>query len=94
MNSIVKFYKENPDELNKFLSYFFENKFNLNNVTSWEKIYANPTEIADIVAAFVDNKENYLNTNLWISLDTGVFINIKEDNYNAFIKYIFERYPY
>ena len=50
--------------------------------------------MADIIAAFIDNKECFLNTNLWVSIDSGVFINIKEDNYNYFIQYLYERYPY
>ena len=51
-------------------------------------------DMADLIAAFVDNKEMYKNTNLWVSIDSGVFINIKDDNYNYFIQYLYERYPY
>lgn len=94
MNSTVKLYSENPEELCNFLEDFFSIKITLNNKNYWEKHYLNPIEIADIVAAFVDNKDRYCNTNMWVSIDTGVFINIKEDNYNLFIQYLFERYPY
>ncbi|MBO5349469.1 MAG: hypothetical protein J6A89_06615 [Clostridia bacterium] len=94
MDSTVKLYSENSEELCKFLEKFFSVKFTISDTLYWEKHYLNPIEIADIVAAFVDNKDKYLNTNMWVSLDKGVFINIKEDNYNFFIQYLFERYPY
>lgn len=94
MNSIVKIYSENPEELFSFLEKFFSKKPILNNKLYWEKEYPNPIEIADIVAAFIDNKANFPTSNMWVSIDRGAFINIKEDNYNSFIKYLFERYPY
>ena len=94
MDSIVKLYSEDLNEIYKFLTKFFSREITLDNKTYWEKHYLNPIEIADIVAAFIDNKHKYSNTNMWVSLDTGVFINIKEDNYNLFIQYLFERYPY
>lgn len=94
MNSTVKLYSESSAELCKFLEKFFSTIITLNNAHYWEKHYQNPIEIADIVAAFIDNKDNYSNTNMWVSIDKGVFINIKEDNYNFFIQYLFERYPY
>ncbi|MBP3502326.1 MAG: hypothetical protein J6K42_02455 [Clostridia bacterium] len=94
MDSTVKLYSENSEELCDFLEKFFSIKFKLNNKNYWEKRYLNPIEMADIVAVFVDNKDKYRNTNMWVSIDSGVFINIKEDNYNFFIQYLFERYPY
>lgn len=94
MNCTVKIYSENSEELFSFLEKFFSTKLTLNNISYWEKSYQNPIEIADIVAAFIDNKANYPTSNMWVSLDKGVFINIKSDNYNSFIKYLFERYPY
>lgn len=94
MNSTVKLYSESSKELYNFLDNFLSVKSDSNNNLYWEKHYQNPIEIADIVAAFIDNKEKYPHTNMWISIDKGVFINIKEDNYNFFIQYLFERYPY
>ena len=94
MNSTVKLYSENSAELCEFLEQFFSIRIALNNPHYWEKNYINPIEIADIVAAFIDNNDKYSNTNMWVSIDKGVFINIKEDNYNFFIQYLFERYPY
>ena len=94
MNSIVKLYSNKSNEISNFLNHFFHNNIELKNPLYWEKVYSNPIEIADIVAAFVDNNDTFANTNMWVSVDTGVFINIREDNYNFFIKYLFERYPY
>lgn len=94
MNATVKLYSNKLGEILSFLNSFFSKKMNLSNPLYWEKIFPNPIEIADIVAAFVDNKDSFSNTNMWISVDSGVFINIKEDNYNLFIQYLFERYPY
>lgn len=94
MNSIVKLYSNKSGEISNFLNSFFSNKIELTDSLYWEKIFPNPIEIADIVAAFVDNKPKFSNTNMWISIDVGVFINIREDNYNLFIQYLFERYPY
>ena len=95
MNSLVKIYSDDFKELATFLELFFSKETPLDyDKTHWQKYYENPVEIADIVAAFVDNKNSYPSTNMWVSIDTGVFINITNSNYNNFIKYLFERYPY
>lgn len=94
MDNIVRLYSTNFNELNNFLNEFFTCKIKTDTSLNWEKHYPNPIEIADIVAAFIDNKDLYSNVNMWVSIDNGVFINIKEDNYNLFIQYLFERYPY
>lgn len=94
MNCIVKLYSENSHEICNFLEDYFSYKIHLKDKKYWQKYYQNPIELADIVAAFIDNKDKYDNTNMWVSIDNGVFINIKDDNYNYFIQYLFERYPY
>lgn len=95
MYSIVKIYSTNFDEITGFLEHFFSNKISISyNRPYWQKIYTNPVEIADIVAAFIDNKEKYPSSNMWVSLDKSTYINISSHNYNGFIKYLFERYPY
>lgn len=94
MNAIVKLYSNKSGEISNFLNLFFHNKIDLKNPLYWEKTYPNPIELADVVAAFIDNNNFFINTNMWVSIDIGVFINIREDNYNYFIKYLFERYPY
>ena len=94
MISILKLYSTDFTEISRFLKSFFLKDINLNNPLYWEQSFNNPLEIADIVAAFVDNNEDFPATNMWVSIDTGTFINIKEYNYNLFIQYLFERYPY
>ena len=79
--------------------YGWQTFFNLNNenefmnLLEWEKKYQNPVEITEIIGTFIDNNDKY-SINMWISLDSGVFININDDNADNVIKYIYERYPY
>ncbi len=94
MNNIIRLYSNNYTELNKFLNHFFNVSTFYDNSYTWENYYSNPIEMADIIAAFVDNSAKFPQIKMWISIDPGVFINIKDDNYNLFIKYLFERYPY
>lgn len=95
MNSIVRIYSTNADLLLSFLNSFYPYTIkNLPDKNYWQKEYYNPVEIADITAAFIDNSEKYRSCSLWVSLDANAFINITSSNYNSFIKYLFERYPY
>ena len=94
MSNIVRLYSTNSDELNIFLNKIYEFPIHLKNSHYWENLYSNPIELADIVAVFIDNNDVYSHVNMWISIDSGVFINIRNDNYNSFIKYLYERYPY
>ena len=95
MESVVKIYSKNLDELSSFLRNFYAKKVDVEpHSMYWEQKYENPIEISDIVAAFIDNKSKYSNCNMWVSLDFGTYINITESNYNYFIQYLFERYPY
>lgn len=94
MISKLKLYSTDSNEILDFLNLFYLNHENLNSSLYWEKSFSNPVDMADIIAAFVDNKHRFLNTNMWISIDSGVFINVKEDNYNYFIQYLYERFPY
>lgn len=94
MNSKLKFYSTDSNELIDFLKSFYDYLIDVPSASYWEKEYLNPIDMADIIAAFIDNKEKFENTNLWVSIDSGVFINIKDTNYNYFIQYLYERYPY
>ena len=95
MEVVVRLYSNKRDEINRFLNIFFnlnnENEFM--NLLEWEKKYQNPVEITEIIGTFIDNNDKY-SINMWISLDSGVFININDDNADNVIKYIYERYPY
>ena len=66
--------------------------YSYNNL-SWQKEFKNPVEIADLIGIYVDNLDKY-NINMWISLDSGFFLNVTDHNVNQIIKYLYERYPY
>lgn len=93
MVSVVDLYSEKNNEINKFLSIFYNCNLDLYNTLKWEKEFDNPVEMAEIIGAFIDNKDKY-NINMWISLDKGLFINVTEHNVDAIIKYLYERFPY
>lgn len=94
MSVIVSLYSKKENEISNFLNKFngliLENN---NKLTEWKKEFANPIEIADIIGVFIDNNYKY-DINMWISLDTGFFINVTNNNADQIIRYLFERYPY
>lgn len=89
----INLYSENSEELERFLSSFYNSSFNINNVLNWEHKYENPVEITEIIGALVDNFEDF-KIMMWVSLDKGVYIHVTEDNADRLIRYIYERYPY
>ena len=92
MNTIVSLYSENKKDISKFLKSF--NNTNIDNdILEWKKEFENPIEIADIIGVFIDNNENF-KINMWVSLDTGFFLNVTEHNADQIIRYLYERYPY
>ena len=89
MNTVVSLYSE---EISKFLKSFNNTKID-NDILEWKKEFENPIEIADIIGVFIDNNENF-KINMWVSLDTGFFLNVTEHNADQIIRYLYERYPY
>ena len=89
----VNLYSEKSKYLEKFLGSFYNCSFDLNSKLNWSKEYNNPVEIADIIGVFIDNYED-LNLVMWITLDRNIYINIKPDNADTVIRYLFERFPY
>lgn len=89
----VNLYDSNPKELENFLSSFFNSEITNNGKSTWSYKYNNPVEVCDIIGAFIDNIEKF-KMKMWVSLDTGIFINVDKSNANILIKYILERYPY
>ena len=92
MNTVVSLYSENKKEISKFLKSFNNTKID-NDILEWKKEFENPIEIADIIGVFIDNNENF-KINMWVSLDTGFFLNVTEHNADQIIRYHYERYPY
>ncbi len=92
-NTIVKLYSNKKGEISTFLYKFYETNELYSELLEWEKKFKNPIEIADIIGAFIDNNDKY-EMNMWISLDDNFFINVKDNNANDILKYLFERFPY
>ena len=93
MNAIVKLYSSKSGEISSFLKKFSEKYSEIDTDLFWQKEYQNPIEICDIIGALIDNNDTY-NINIWISLDSDIFINITQSNLDDIIGYMFERYPY
>ncbi len=93
MGVIVSLYSSKKGEINNFLSKFYEKNLNMNDSLKWEQTFANPIDSVNIIGTFIDNKENF-DINMWVSLDTGFFINVTDFNSDKIIRYLYERYPY
>ena len=93
MNAVVRLYSSEKDEINKFLSVFFNNDNSHINLLEWEKKYQDPVELTEIIGTFIDNNDKY-SINMWISLDEGLFINVTDENADKIIRYIYERFPW
>ena len=89
----VKLRSKKKNEINNFLSKFYDTDMDISEDLTWQKKYNNPIEISDIIGVFLDNYDKY-NLKMWICLDKNVYINISESNGNEIIKYLFERFPY
>lgn len=93
MQGIVNLYSNFNGEIEKFLFDFFQNKNFIVENNKWQKKYKNPVEMTDIITAFVENIDKY-KISMWVSIDSGVFIKVTLDNYDEFVRYLFERFPY
>lgn len=89
----VKLRSKKKNELNKFLSKFYNTNMDIEENLTWQQNYKNPIEISDIIGAYIDNSDKY-NIKMWICIDKNVYININDSNGNDVIKYLFERFPY
>ncbi len=96
MQAIVRLYSVLPNEIEKFLTHFYgTSSFDKSNIyeKQWQKNYPNPVEIVDIIGAYIENIDDY-NLSMWVSIDSGVFIKVTEDNADELIRYLYERFPY
>ena len=95
MQAVVRLYSILPDEIEKFLLHFYgTTNFDKNNISKqWQKEYPNPIEIVDIIGAYIENIDDF-NISMWVSLDSGVFIKVTQDNADELIRYLYERFPY
>lgn len=89
----VKLRSKKKNEINKFLSKFYDTNMDISENLTWQQIYKNPIEISDIIGAYIDNFDSY-DIKMWISLDKDIYINISQENGDKVIRYLFERFPY
>ena len=89
----VKLRSKKKNEINNFLSMFYETNMGIPEDLNWQHEYRNPIEASDIIGAFIDNIDLF-NFRMWLCLDKDVYINITASNGNEVIKYLFERFPY
>ncbi|MBR4261022.1 MAG: hypothetical protein IKQ33_03605 [Clostridia bacterium] len=96
MFSVVRLYSIIPNEIDRFLEHFYgSSNFDKTKLSEkqWEKQYPNPVEIVDIIGAYIENLDTFQIT-MWVSIDSGVFIKVTEDNADELIRYLYERFPY
>lgn len=99
MEAVVKLYSNTQNEIYRFLNTYFgalEKKMNKSyssNTLEWQKKYQNPIEMIDMIGTFIENNDKF-QINMWVSLDSGLFINITDTNADAVIRYIYERFPW
>ena len=89
----VKLRSKKKNEINNFLSMFYETNMEISDKLVWQHEYQNPIEASDIIGVFIDNYESF-SLKMWLCLDKDVYINITDSNGNDVIKYLFERFPY
>ena len=93
MSGTVSWYRTENGEIARFLHDFYEKNIEIKNGLEWEEEFKNPTQSASIIGAFIDNNEKF-KINMWVSLDTGFYINVTDFNADKIIRYLYERYPY
>ena len=89
----VKLRSKKKNEINNFLSKFYNTDMEIPDEFSWKKEYKNPIEASEIIGVYIDNYGKF-DLNMWLCLDKNVYINITNTNGNDVIKYLFERFPY
>lgn len=92
MLSSINIFSDKKGEINKFLSSYYNTNLEIEDKLKWQKTYNNPIEMTDMIGVFVENSENY-KINVWVCLDTDVYIHVSSKNADKLIRYIFERYP-
>ncbi len=93
MSVTVSLYSNKNGEIARFLHDFYEKNIDIKNDLEWEVEFKNPTQSASIIGTFIDNNKKF-KINMWVSLDTGFYINVTDFNADKIIRYLYERYPY
>lgn len=92
MSITLNLVSEKKNIINKFLSDYFEKDMLTDeNTLEWSYTLKDPLKSIELISAIIDNyDENILAC--WLSMDSNVFIKIKNDNLNDIIKYIINRF--
>ncbi len=107
MYTTVKLYSNEKNEIFKFLNSFYNSDKNIHSESKtknspysikaddleWQNNYDNPIEMTDIIGTFIDNNDKF-KINMWISIDSDVYINVTDQNADEIIRYLYERFPY
>ena len=88
----LKIYSETKNDIENFLSKFYDSEYILENKNYYEITFNHPQKMLDIISCYSDNSDQF-NISLWISLDKDIYILITQNNIDEIIKYIYERYP-
>lgn len=92
MLSSINIFSDQKGEINKFLSNYYNTNLDIEDKLKWQKTYKNPIEMTDLIGVFVENLEEY-KINVWVCLDTDVYIRVSNKNADKLIRYIYQRYP-
>ncbi len=92
MLSSINIFSNQKGEINKFLSSYYNTNLDIEDNLKWQKTYKNPIEMADLIGVFVENSDQY-NINVWVCLDSDVYIHVSNKNADKLIRYIYQRYP-
>jgi hypothetical protein len=89
---IISLITNTPNEINKFLSTYFEQEVKIDeNTFKWSCIYRKPLESISLISAIIDNEEKF-NIETLICMDPTVTIRLNNRNINDVIKFMYERY--
>ena len=92
MLSSINIFSEQKGEINKFLSNYYNTNLDIDDKLKWQKTYKNPVEMTDLIGVFIENLDKY-KINVWVCLDTDVYIRVSNKNADKLIRYIYQRYP-
>lgn len=93
MYTSINLYSNKENEINDFLTKYYNTSLDIDDKLCWEIRFNNPIEMADIIGTYLDNLSNF-SISMWISLDKDIYIKITENNGDDLIKYLYQRYPY
>ena len=92
MLASINIFSDQKGEINKFLSSYYNTNLEIEDKLKWQKTYNNPIEMTDLIGVFIENADDF-KINVWVCLDTDVYIHVSNKNADKLIRYIYQRYP-